>query len=568
MKKLKRLRKFSKSRSRSSTGSSSSLNSSSLNKSQGGNQGMNRKTQRDFDLVFGDLSDADASEVENLSSESDSDFSTFNLSSDDDVSEQLHSLAHSLSISHKTVQGNQKLLIKIYESNESRSEKLYALFAILFAIQLLYFKSEHYGFISYYQPVITYLTMAIGFAYSLMCLLRVNVVSKDLDLKTKAHELSKYNLKSKSIPSKLKWKLKKNINDTNGTSGNLSHNQQLCATASQREAVFMNDFEFKKSESKFSSKGKTEEHVEDLWESERNSVSNREGEYLRYRSASCTSIGVDGWVIKTKNEFQAVKHLRQRLEDVADQCKDRALDMSDTTLIRFVRARKLNLDKAEHMFRNALAWRKRFKPLQYQEGIYTPPKLFREYIPGGLCGYDKEGSPVFYDRLGQLDISGMARRKPEVEEYLRFMAQRAEKAQTALAKASDLTPTRPQYQILLVEDLTGLCYSRHFNRQGFKIMKQMLYQDDHYYPEHAKKIIVINAPKAFDIFWSVFKHFLDPGTRMKIEIYSGPAKEVLLRHISKEQLPMFLGGEFTDENDDPECAIYICPGGLIPSHFE
>lgn len=37
---------------------------------------------------------------------------------------------------------------------------------------------------------------------------------------------------------------------------------------------------------------------------------------------------------------------------------------------------------------------------------WTPPEVLRQYTPGGFFGEDREGHPVWYDRMGNLDFRG------------------------------------------------------------------------------------------------------------------------------------------------------------------
>jgi hypothetical protein len=55
---------------------------------------------------------------------------------------------------------------------------------------------------------------------------------------------------------------------------------------------------------------------------------------------------------------------------------------------------------------------------------------------------------------------------------------------------------------------------------------------------------VVNAGIMFSATWAVIKNFLDPVTQKKIQIISGSGKKELLKGISPENLPVFLGGEF------------------------
>lgn len=35
------------------------------------------------------------------------------------------------------------------------------------------------------------------------------------------------------------------------------------------------------------------------------------------------------------------------------------------------------------------------------------PQVIRKYMSGGMCGYDREGSPIWYDIIGPLDAKGL-----------------------------------------------------------------------------------------------------------------------------------------------------------------
>ena len=38
---------------------------------------------------------------------------------------------------------------------------------------------------------------------------------------------------------------------------------------------------------------------------------------------------------------------------------------------------------------------------------WNPPRVLRKYFVGGMCGHDKEGSPVYIVPIGNLDMKGM-----------------------------------------------------------------------------------------------------------------------------------------------------------------
>jgi len=272
----------------------------------------------------------------------------------------------------------------------------------------------------------------------------------------------------------------------------------------------------------------------------------------------------DGWTIRTEKELSAVVELRSRLTDIANECTQRPLDMSDVTLIRFIRARNLNLEKAESMYRDCLAWRKEKCPEKAWDEFETNrpnPELF-EYTTGGwLPGFDKEGTPVFVDRIGELDVPGML---PKIaEEDFEQMIMWRQETNTRLMLKSEALYGKKQYQMVVITDLKGLSWS---HKAGFPLMKCGAYIDDHMYPEQLKVAVVINAPRLFGMIWNIVKHFFDPNTRAKIQIHAGPATDVLLKYVDKENLPKYLGGELVVDGDE-YCTKYIKAGGKVPNHI-
>lgn len=85
-------------------------------------------------------------------------------------------------------------------------------------------------------------------------------------------------------------------------------------------------------------------------------------------------------IVCTPAEAAAVSALRARVSDVTPLASRRWA--SDSALLRFVRARKLNLDAAETMYRAVIAWR------QVRELAELGPSSIRHSVvwdTSGLC---------------------------------------------------------------------------------------------------------------------------------------------------------------------------------------
>ena len=68
-----------------------------------------------------------------------------------------------------------------------------------------------------------------------------------------------------------------------------------------------------------------------------------------------------------------------------------------------------------------------------------------------------------------------------------------------------------------------------------------------YFPETAKRIIIINAPAMFGIFWKIAKIFLDKTTIEKVSIHSNDTLNVLKKFIPIENIPYWYGGNCREE---------------------
>jgi len=275
---------------------------------------------------------------------------------------------------------------------------------------------------------------------------------------------------------------------------------------------------------------------------------------------------VDGYLFRNEEEVDAVIKLRSHLQDLENDCNWASLDISDVrTLLCFARARKLNIKAAEHMFRAAHAWRKVVEPEKLATGFVLPP-VVDAHGTGGPYGFDREGSPVFVDRLGLIDPPGILKHvSGGVDELLECEVCRLEYFQ-ALTDMCVVRDRKPHWGMTIIMDLTGLGV-HHLHSTGLQALKRIMNQSDSYYPERAKRVLVINAPRIFAAIWKIVQHFLDPVTREKVQIYQDGATEQLFKYISPDQLPRFLGGTGVNGAGDPYCNPPIRPGGKVPKDF-
>ena len=244
--------------------------------------------------------------------------------------------------------------------------------------------------------------------------------------------------------------------------------------------------------------------------------------------------------------------------------------LDDASLLRFLRARKFDLEKAKTMFVECEKWRKEFGTNTILEDFhYTEKPLVAKMYPQYYHETDKDGRPVYFEELGKVYLPDMLKittqermLKNLVWEYESFTRNRLP---ACSRKQGHLVETS-----CTIMDLKGISISAAYQVVGYVREASKIGQD--YYPERMGKFYCINAPFGFSTAFKLFKPFLDPVTVSKIFILGSSYKKELLKQIPAENLPAKFGGtsKGTEEelymNDygpwrDPK---YIGPEGEAP----
>jgi hypothetical protein len=201
-------------------------------------------------------------------------------------------------------------------------------------------------------------------------------------------------------------------------------------------------------------------------------------------------------------------------------------------LVKFLRARNLDVDEATKMFMATLKWREEFHAAE------TVNETFPEDVFGGL-GYvfakDKEGHPITWNVYGAVDT------KKVFGDLDRFLRWRVALMERGIAQLDFINID----QMVQVHDYGGVGFSsRDPDSKRAATEASKLFSDN--YPELLSRKFFINVPAIFSwIFW-LFKPILPAATFAKMQVVGqGPqviGKE-LLPIIDKAQLPTQYGGE-------------------------
>ncbi|KAH7129805.1 CRAL-TRIO domain-containing protein [Dactylonectria estremocensis] len=211
-------------------------------------------------------------------------------------------------------------------------------------------------------------------------------------------------------------------------------------------------------------------------------------------------------------------------------------DHPDATILRFLRARNWDVEKAMAMITSAIDWREERRVdediIRKGEGVGLKASLtaddeafITQYRSGKsyVRGTDKEGYPVYIIRARLHDPHLQSAEAMETYtlhniETIRMMAR------------------SPHDKACLIFDLSGF----GLRNMDFHVVKFLIHVLEARYPETLGSILIYDAPFVFWGLWSVIKRWLDPVVVSKIHFTSG--KEDLTRFIPKDHLQTRYGG--------------------------
>ncbi|KAH8373537.1 hypothetical protein KR200_010340, partial [Drosophila serrata] len=238
----------------------------------------------------------------------------------------------------------------------------------------------------------------------------------------------------------------------------------------------------------------------------------------------------------------------------------------DYFLVRWLRARKWNLDAAEKMLRASLKTRAMWNVDNIEK--WDPPKALQEYLPYGLMGYDKEGSPVLVCPFANFDIWGMMHcvTRFEFQKYLVLLLERFMK----IAYDQSQKHGWRARQLVVFFDMQDVNLKQYAWRPAAECVISTVKQYEANFPELLKMCYIINAPKLFSVAFNIVKKFLDENTTSKIVIYKSGVdrwQQQLFSHVDRKAFPKAWGGDMVDRNGDPQCKALMVWGGKLPEEL-
>ena len=243
---------------------------------------------------------------------------------------------------------------------------------------------------------------------------------------------------------------------------------------------------------------------------------------------------------------EALQALKARMRAGGVQLTEAAtVGSPDHTLRRFLVSCDWDVEAALEKVRRMLAWRAENNIDTILERVLPEEKLafLRGEMPTSHHGFDLRGNPVHLEQpglfrwgriLGRVDREDLIHMHIFLMEYQFrvLMPQGAQRTGRVVDKMTNII------------DLKGLNLGVLQNLRAISLFKQVQRIDQDYYPDHVRRIYLVNPPLLFRPLWNLVRRVLPKHELHKIQLLASNEKaaRVLTGVLEPESVPRHMGG--------------------------
>ncbi|TEB30663.1 CRAL/TRIO domain-containing protein [Coprinellus micaceus] len=226
-----------------------------------------------------------------------------------------------------------------------------------------------------------------------------------------------------------------------------------------------------------------------------------------------------------------------------------SIGTDDETLLRFLRARKFNLQYSKKMFKDCQDWRRTVEGVGIDELYrridpfdFPHRKAIFDCWPMWFHKTDKKGRPLNVHFFGGMDIRRLYKVVTPEQHWQSFLVNAETLTREVLPACSRATGEHVGGTFVIV-DLKGFSFTqfwqmKHLVRSAFQVSQD-------YFPETMGQLAIVNSPSSFTMIWSMIKPWISKETAAKVDILGSDYSKVLLDLIDTDNLPSTLGGNCT-----------------------